>query len=178
MAADLVGTQTLRKMFIIGFLIKLADLVLQVQGTRKFQKISNRPIIGGMIHLDWEHLVTLEKGSSMRWTTGLIALDLILTFGRGSLNLFGAFIHARELRNSLQQFSFNAYFVEADYVLLPWIIGVIRFETINRPGREIRRIVPAIVLAYRANVRLVNESELYLNDNGDSLFRIRLDFLF
>ena len=99
-------------------------------------------------------------------------------FWQGSLNLFGAFIYARELRNSLQQFSFNAYFVEADYVLLPWIIGVIRFETINRPGLEIRRIVPAIVLAYRANVRLVNESELYLNENGDSLFRIRLDFLF
>lgn len=94
------------------------------------------------------------------------------------LNLFGVFMHGREFKNNLAESSFNAFFVEAEYLLLPWIIALIRYDRVDQDGREIQRIVPGLVLAYRANVRLVNEGEIYLDNSGDSLFRIRLDFLF
>lgn len=95
-----------------------------------------------------------------------------------NLNLFGAFMHGRELKNSPMEFSFNAYFVEAEYVLLPWVIAILRFDHATQGGSSIQRIVPAVVLAYRANVRLVNEAEIYFSHSGDSLIRVRLDFLF
>ena len=95
-----------------------------------------------------------------------------------NLNLFGVFTHGQEFSGSTDEFSFNSYFIEADYVLFPWVVGIFRFENVSRPRQDIQRIVPAIVLAYRANVRLVNETEIYLSESGDNLFRIRLDFLF
>ncbi|MFQ5638584.1 MAG: hypothetical protein ACE5IR_11385 [bacterium] len=94
------------------------------------------------------------------------------------LNLFGIFMHGRELKNSFEEFSFNTYFIEADYVFLPWVIGILRVERVIRPGPDIQRIVPGVVFAYRANIRLVNEAEIYRNNSGDSLIRLRLDFLF
>lgn len=94
------------------------------------------------------------------------------------LNVFGAFVHGREFRDKVQEFVFDTYFVEAEYVLLPWIIGLIRFENVAQPGLDLRRIVPALIIAYRANVRLIGESEIYLDNSGNSLVRFRLDFLF
>lgn len=94
------------------------------------------------------------------------------------LNLFGTFVHGREFKSIEREFNFDTYFVEADYVILPWVIAVLRYDHVARPGPNIKRMVPGIVLAFRANVRLVNEGEIYLDDSGDSLARIRLDFLF
>ncbi|MFQ5649996.1 MAG: hypothetical protein ACE5IY_08645 [bacterium] len=94
------------------------------------------------------------------------------------LNVFGVFLHGRELKDDLQELDFDTYFVEADYVLLPWVIALLRYERAHQPGPDVERFVPGIVLALRANVRLVGETEIYLNDSGDSLTRLRLDFLF
>ncbi|MFQ5772000.1 MAG: hypothetical protein ACE5HX_15805, partial [bacterium] len=70
-----------------------------------------------------------------------IGLDVDLWYG--NLNFFGDFTYGREFKNSTEKFSFNAYFVEADYVLLPWVIGIIRFDYVTQQGIDIKRIVPA-----------------------------------
>lgn len=99
-------------------------------------------------------------------------------FWYGNLNIFGVLMHGRELRNTEQGFAFNTFFVETNYVFLPWVVGVLRYDHAGQPGQDIRRFVPGIVLAFRANVRFVNEAEIYLDSSGDSLVRTRLDFVF
>lgn len=45
------------------------------------------------------------------------------------LNLYGAFIHGQDamIRMAARQKS-NSYFVEADYVILPWIVALVRYD--------------------------------------------------
>lgn len=101
-------------------------------------------------------------------------LDLDLLFDR--LNLYGLLVHAKDDDpgpNSLREF--DALFLEGDYALFPWVYLVLRYERADRPERDIQRLVPSLTALIRANVRLVIESEQFLNGTGDSLTRLRLD---
>ncbi len=99
------------------------------------------------------------------------------------LNLYGAYIHGSDaLWRTASRQKTNSCFVEADYVILPWIIGLIRYDQVlmGRPtgsmaGMQMlsasaeppvvyhtmagdilpaKRWVPGLVFAIRANITL------------------------
>ncbi len=108
------------------------------------------------------------------------------------LNVYGAYVRGKDrIVGANREFDSSAWFTEADYVLTPWIIPLIRYEKTDvteiagRPQPQERRVVPAVNLAIRANVRLLVEGRFFVRDaNFPSSLRprndgrIRLDFLF
>ncbi|MDA2933090.1 hypothetical protein MYX82_01970 [Acidobacteria bacterium AH-259-D05] len=117
--------------------------------------------------------------------------DLDLWFR--NLNLYGAYMFGNnelEDEGAVSQFDLNSWFVEADYVLLPWIVPALRYEVadvkpVTLGGLEVterlptlRRVVPHVTLLLRSNVKLAAESNHYFNDYADELYRFNLDFAF
>ncbi|MDA2933035.1 hypothetical protein MYX82_01690 [Acidobacteria bacterium AH-259-D05] len=109
------------------------------------------------------------------------------------LNLFGAAVIGRDdlipfdrATNSVNKIDTSAFFVEADYVLTPWIVPLVRFEKTNFSNRRsIVQIIPAVRLAIRANVQLLFEGRLYNKKfkesdvrTGTNELRIRFDYDF
>lgn len=109
------------------------------------------------------------------------------------LNLFGAYLFGRNellTHEGLQTFNLDSWFVEADYVLLPWIIPAFRYEVadvqpILRNGIPqsnrlpiIRRVVPHVTFLLRSNVKLAFDTNIYLNDYASNLYLFELDFAF
>lgn len=74
---------------------------------------------------------------------------------------------------------FTAASIEANYVVKPWILAILRYDTVLRDNAtDVKRWVPAVAIAIRANVRVVADGEAFLEKSGDSRARIRLDLLF
>lgn len=97
-----------------------------------------------------------------------------------NLNVYGAVMRGRDRMTATNaETPFTAAFVQADYVIKPWIVGLVRYDFVDRPtASDIKKIVPALIVAIRANVRVVSEWEGYLKKSGDTRGRIRLDILF
>ena len=96
-------------------------------------------------------------------------------------------VHGRDdVKTSGVPRTFTATAVEGEYIVKPWIVGILRYETVRQqdaPG--VRRLVPALALAVRANVRIVADWELFLQKRiesvpaaGDSRARFRVDLVF
>jgi hypothetical protein len=99
----------------------------------------------------------------------------------GDLNLSAVLMRGRDTLIAIEQTprEFTAGFVEANCVVKPWIVGIVRYETVARArAPDIRRVVPALVLALRANVRVVADWERFLRQSGPSRARVRLDLAF
>lgn len=98
------------------------------------------------------------------------------------LNLYGAVMRGRDRFTATGVANeFTGAFIQADYVVKPWILAVVRYDTVFRDrvmGPDVKKIVPALILAIRANVRVVAESESFLDNSGDTFGRIRFDVLF
>ena len=85
--------------------------------------------------------------------------------------------HAEDL--GLDDHKFNAWFVEADYVLKPWLIPYLRYDAISRDNfRSVDRIVPGAVILVRANMKVTVESQLYPDDSGSNVHMVALDYAF
>jgi len=98
-----------------------------------------------------------------------------------NLNLFGAAWHGNDrlAAGPSADLTGTTAFVEAQYVIKPWIIGILRYGTaVSGQQQEIRRVVAAVPIAIRANVRLVTEHEHYLEESGNTRTVVRLDFAF
>jgi hypothetical protein len=110
-----------------------------------------------------------------------------------NLNLFGAYVRGhneRPAHDGLLEFDTNSWFLEADYVLLPWIFPALRYEVakfdpVKQAGvpafdgiPSIRRIVPHVTLLVRANVKLVFEANHFFDNFATDLFRFDIDFAF
>ena len=118
--------------------------------------------------------------------------DIDLWFS--DLNLFGAFAHRNDddpyggdsvmvgVRMDdkdttvawFGEVKSDAFFVEADYLIYPWLIPLVRYEwerieMKNGADRgEITRqmVIPAIVVMVRANVKLTLEGQIRLDEKG------------
>ena len=97
-----------------------------------------------------------------------------------NLNVFGAVVVGRDNVRSAPRRSIDssAFYIEADYMLLPWVMPLARFEKTNvSDGRSaIRQYIPAVNLALRANVRVLVEGRFVRPGANEGL--VRLEFLF
>lgn len=105
-----------------------------------------------------------------------LGLDFDLWYKR--MNVYGTWMHGREFKGRPDAFDFDAYFIEADYVLYPWLHPLLRLEHLSQPGNNTSDLVVGAVALIRANLRLVGEAKLFFNDSGDSRARFRLDLVF
>ncbi len=109
------------------------------------------------------------------------------------LNLYGAYIRARDTvrRVPERELESSAWFLEADYMLTPWIMPLIRYERTEiteigaAPAPTRRLFIPAVNLALRANVRVLVEGRVYQRDENFAPEkkplnegRVRVDFVF
>jgi hypothetical protein len=106
----------------------------------------------------------------------------------GAWNLSAVTVYGEDqLSSSSEAVRYVAASIEADYAITSWLVAVLRYEQVSRDElADIRRVVPGIALAMRANLRLVVDWEAYLDTShagvrarsGDSQARIRLDIAF
>lgn len=104
------------------------------------------------------------------------------------LNLYGAAVFGQDelVGASRRDIDTSAFFVEADYVVSPFFVPLIRVEKTNYSDRRnMVRVVPAVNVAIRANCRLLVEGRLYNKlwegsdlRTGSNEARIRFDFVF
>jgi hypothetical protein len=98
------------------------------------------------------------------------------------LNLFGAFVSGQDNIRSATPSSIKttAFFVQADYMLLPWVMPTIRLEKSNfSNGRRYKALVATTNFAIRANVRAVVEGIFYGGRQAETNYGlVRLEFLF
>jgi len=78
-------------------------------------------------------------------------------------------------------FTYKAWFVQGEYVLLPWLDGALRYEWL-RPAREgepdFKRIVPNVTALIRANVKAYAEYQRNLGESDNYVFLGGLRFAF
>jgi hypothetical protein len=114
-----------------------------------------------------------------------LALDARLMLG--SLDLFGIYIDEEDSdpfgQNELWESS--TWFVQADYVFLPWMIGYLRYEDLEKgidirdsEPEDLQRWVPGLTLAIRANVRIAFEAQLYQDDYNGDVYQAVIDLAF
>ncbi|MFQ6675071.1 MAG: hypothetical protein ACE5LH_01875 [Fidelibacterota bacterium] len=116
----------------------------------------------------------------------------------GSLNLYGGYLRGKDQvlkphgdghihdtgTETDQEFEieatvFDLVFAEANYLLFPWLVGVLRFEQATpREFGTIRRIVPSVTILYRANIKFIVESTFNPDDPNLNTLQVGLDFAY
>ncbi|MFQ5791120.1 MAG: hypothetical protein ACE5JI_11675, partial [Acidobacteriota bacterium] len=101
----------------------------------------------------------------------------------GDLNLFGALLYGKNDRRAFdgrENVDFTSWFVQGDYVILPWVIGALRYEKVDLPTGfvDVERLLPHVTLLVRANVKLVVEGQLYRNESGRDRGLFNITFAF
>ena len=83
------------------------------------------------------------------------------------LNVFGFYMLSQEKAPfTIEYMDTKRAFLEADYVVYPWLIPLARFEY-RKPeqGATVQSIVPAVVIMVRANVRLIPTGRIGLHNS-------------
>jgi hypothetical protein len=93
------------------------------------------------------------------------------------LNLIAGYVNGRdEIAEYLDgepnvgKYIYNTWFVEGDYVLLPWLQPAVRYEWLdpaNKDAPNFKRIVPNLTVLVRANVKAYLEYQRNLDENDD-----------
>lgn len=109
-------------------------------------------------------------------------LNLIATYVRGTDTLATYVVEGEE--RSLHEdgdFSYDAWFVEGDYVIMPWLHGALRYEWL-KPALEgapkLKRIVPNVTALIRANVKAYVEYQRNLGNSDDYTLLTSVRFVF
>jgi hypothetical protein len=104
------------------------------------------------------------------------------------LNLFGLYLRQSDddPRGTGESIDTNAWFIEANYTVYPWLIGIMRyaetaqdFEVRTDPKTQ-KFLVPAVVFMSRANIKFTVEGQLRLDDpgKGHNRYLVGIDFAF
>jgi len=119
------------------------------------------------------------KGKSMESDFNRFGVDFDLFYQ--DLNIYGAFMRGKD-KIEIGELTTDAFFVEADYVFYPWLIGVVRYDNAKTKNSEIinevKDVVASAVFAIRANIRFVAEHQHFLDNTGNNITQFNLDFLF
>lgn len=90
------------------------------------------------------------------------------------LNLFGGYINGFD-----DDEKYALYFAEANYMIFPWLIGVVRYEqSVPDHLDPFSQIIAHVTALYTANIKLNIESRIDPNDPGLNNLVIGLDYSF
>ena len=107
----------------------------------------------------------------------------------GNLNVYGALLKGKDQMREInrRRVEGTAFYTEADYMLLPWVMPVVRIErTRYTDGRPtVKQFIPSVILAVRANARVIVEGRFFNRLTPTSPTRtgtneglVRLEFAF
>ena len=144
--------------------------------------IDNSVEIGGFVYKGWAGPAEEDKDSFNR-----VGFKVNAYLDR--LNVFGAYVHARDTLPRGTPIDSNAWFIEGDVVTVPWIVGIVRYDQAvgNAKFLQVKRVVPAVSMMIRANVILSAEGKIYLGGEKNALLNgdvehnsaaVRFAFLF
>ncbi len=89
------------------------------------------------------------------------------------LNLFGAYVHGRDLvlASGPPRINTNAWFAEGDVVILPWVMGIFRYDQAigDQNFLRVKRVIPGVSFMLRANIILSTEGNIYVGKNNNLL---------
>jgi len=111
-----------------------------------------------------------------------IGSDFNLNFR--NLNLFGGFITGMDELIEITDLTvgtadYSLYFAEADYILFPWVIPIIRYEhAIPGQGASFGRVTASVSLLIRANTRFIAEIPVDLPNPRFQRMQLGLDYAF
>lgn len=107
-----------------------------------------------------------------------IGIDINVWYA--NTNLFGGWIRGKDEvmeGTALVDMKYDLGFVEANQVVYPWLIALVRYERAEPEDKEaIDQIVGGFTALYRANIKLVVETVLDPDDLEFSNMNIKLDF--
>ena len=75
-----------------------------------------------------------------------------------------------EMAPDVGKFTYNAWFIEGDYVLLPWLQPSFRYEWLDPANKEapnFKRVVPSVTALIRANVKSYLEYQRNVGTSDD-----------
>jgi hypothetical protein len=114
-------------------------------------------------------------------------LGLDASLFAGNLNVFGAFVTGSdELREdgdpaTDETFDYSAFAVEANYIIKPWIIGVLRYESLSPAdgaAENFERLIPNLTFLLRANVKVRIELQQNMAETDFYTILGGIDFAF
>lgn len=121
-----------------------------------------------------------SSGSSFRNEFDRLGFDARVNFGRTYL-LAGVVRGNDEnpFNTAARDVESTAWFLEANHIVKPWLIGALRYEKLQIDGKpDVTQIVPNLTVLARANIRLSLEAFL-LPDASDESFRtLKANILF
>jgi len=104
------------------------------------------------------------------------------------LNVYGMYVRQSDddPRGTGEKIDTDAWFVEGDWTVYPWLIGVLRYGqtkqdfSIRADPATQQFLVPAVVFMARANVKFTAEAQMRLDDagKGNNVFVLGIDFAF
>lgn len=100
------------------------------------------------------------------------------------LNLFGAYLWGETRQDPLVEHGakadFRAWFLQADYVVFPWLVGALRYERVDlpQPMLDLERWVPHVTALLRANAKFSFDAALYPDDRARDRYVFLITFGF
>lgn len=119
--------------------------------------IDNSLEVGGFVYKGWTGPAEGDKDGFNR--AGFKANAYL-----DRLNLFGAYIRARDTLPRGTPVRSNVWFIEGDVVTFPWMVGILRYDQAVGDAEflHVKRVVPAVSMMIRANVILSAEGNVYV----------------
>jgi len=118
-------------------------------------------------------------GSGLDTDDQFYRYGLALDINYDSINLFGAIVQGKHdnPRGDFMETLATSYFSEADIILYPWLIGILRYGVADIEYENKRdEVVMGIVALIRTNIKLTVEGALHTTGGGSDKGFIKLDF--
>jgi hypothetical protein len=119
--------------------------------------------------LGYSGKATYTSGSGSEYDDKVTYLAGHVSAWVGNLNLLGIYSSQKNDNPSGngQRLDTKAWFIQGDYVLYPWLIPTLRYESTKRGSASaVRMLVPAVSVLARANIRFLVEGQIRLDDAG------------
>ena len=131
-------------------------------------------------------VVSVSANSEIENTFNIVGMEFDWWFR--DLNLFGLALrqHDDDPRGTGETIDTNSWFVEADYTVYPWLVGILQYGARDqdfsvRPDPTTEKfLVPGVVFVARANVKFTFEAQTRLDDpgKGHNRYLVAIDFGF
>jgi len=131
-------------------------------------------------------VVTVSAATEIKNDFDLMGADFDWFFR--DLNVYGMYVQQSDddPRGTGEKIDTDSWFVEGDWTVYPWLIGVLRYGqtkqdfSIRTDPATQEFLVPAVVFMARANVKLTAEAQMRLDNagKGNDVYVLAIDFAF